>query len=468
MIPALVNSVQIAVSDSSSSSSFYVLFRTKTSTGPNTLFSYFCNALQSLATTSPQEAEVYLDRLEPNLHEALLHLHLETIKANPTALGYRFAALLKEQHLFSAGLEGVEWSSFAETARVVVKAQCLAIQSIEKKVFCLRPELEAAKNILHQINEIGEENSFGTKRDIINILSNSGYVEWCVLKTIGHKLLSSSGEKRLAELERKFHNWVFPAPHTYEANRVASPIPTSVVRIMTDKQWYSAINRHVDDHSTSYFKDGQIVGGAWQLAQELEELAASNPNRFAQFFLGLPENANPAYGRYLLQGLARAEHLDEIAVISVLCKAHEHPNRPYGLQIVRLLERHPAYARDSNVFTALLWYAEHGDANKTIFTHDKEQLGSFPSIDDLSRANNSLINIGINSTRGVAWLSLARLVQNSPQCVADIWTLLERRAIEEIYPWVRSMMVYTLSALYSLDLTRFSECLHLLTKAIFR
>ena len=273
-------------------------------------------------------------------------------------------------------------------------------------------------------------------------------------------------EKRLTELERKFHNWVFPAPHTYEANRVSSPIPTSVVRIMTDKQWYSAINRHMDDHSTSYLEDGQIVGGAWQLAQELEELAASNPNRFAQFFLGLPENANPAYGRSLLQGLARAEHLDEIAVISVLCKAHEHPNRPFGLQVVRLLERHPTYARDSKVFTALVWYAEHGDADKTIFTGAKEQLGPFPSIDDLSRANSSLINQGINSVRGVAWICLGRLVQHGPQCVADIWTLLERRAYEEIYPWVRAMMVYTLSALYSLDLTRFSECLQLLTKAI--
>ena len=466
MIPALIKSVHIAVSDSSSSSNFYVLFRTKTSTGPNTLFSLFRNALQLLANTSPQEAEAHLDRLDSNLHKALLHLHLETIKANPTALGYRFPALLKEQHIFSAGLEGVEWSSFAETARVVVKAECLAIQSIEKKVFCHRPELESAKNLLHQINEIGEENSFGTKRDIIKILSNSGYVEWCVLKAIGHELLSSSGGKRLAELERKFHNWVVPTPHTYEAKRVGSPIPMHAARRLTDNQWYSAISKHVDSDSTSYLVDRKVVGGAWQLAQELEELAASNPNRFAQFFLGLPENANPVYGRYLLQGLARAEHLDENAINSVLCKAHEHPNRPFGLQIVRFLERNPVYARDSHVFTALLWYAEHGEANKSTVTSDKEHLESFPSINDLIRANSSLINSGINSTRGVAWIALGRLVQHSPQQAAEIWILLKRRTYEESCPSIRVMMLHALAVLYSLDPARFSKCLHLLTKTI--
>ncbi len=466
MIPALVNSIQIAVSDSSPSSQFHVLYRTSTGRGPNKLFSLFRDALQTLAKTLPQEAESYLGQLDPKLHEALLHLHLETIQTNPTALGYRFAALLNERYLFSAGLEQVEWLSFAETARKVVEAGCLSIQTVEKRIFRHQPEIESARGILHDIKKKGETNSIWERRDVVVRLSNSGRVQWYVLRSIGHNLLSPSGKKRLLELERKFHAEVVPVPHTYEAKRVGSPIPTPVARRMTDSQWYSAINKHVESNSTSFLVDGKVVGGALQLAQELDELTASDPNRFAQFFLGLPEISNPAYGRSLLQGLTRAEHLDEIAVISVLCKAHENPNRPFGLQIVRLLERHPVYARDSNVFAVLLWYAEHGDANETIFASDREQLGSLPSIDELSRASSSLISNGINSARGVAWISLGRLVQNNPQRVADIWNLLERRAYEETYPWVRAMMVYTLSALYSLDLTRFSKCLHLLTKAI--
>ena len=465
-IPALVKSVQIAVSDSSSSSSFYVLFRTKTSTGPNTLFSLFRNALQHLANTSPQEAEAHLDRFDPNLHEALLHLHLETIKANPTALGYRFSALLKEQHLFSAGLEGVEWSSFAETARTVVEAGCLSIQTVEKRIFRHQPEIESARSVLHDRKKKGETNSIWERRDVVVRLSNTGRVQWYVLRSIGHNLLSPSGKKRLLELERKFHAEVVPAPHTYEAKRVGSPIPTPVARRMTDSQWYSAINKHVESDSTSYLVDGKVVGGAWQLAQELEELAASNPNRFAQFFLGLPENANPAYGRSLLQGLARVEHLDENAINSVLCKAHEHPNRPFGLQIVRFLERNPVYARDNHVFTALLWYAENGEANKSMVASDKEHLESFPSINDLIRANSSLIDSGINSTRGVAWIALGRLVQHSPQQAAEIWILLKRRTYEETCPSIRVMMLHALAVLYSLDPARFSKCLHLLTKTI--
>ena len=466
MIPALVNSIQIAVSNSCSSSQFHVLYRTSTGRGPNKLFSLFRDALQTLAKTLPQEAESHLDQLDPKLHEALLHLHLETIQTNPTALGYRFAALLNERYLFSAGLEQVEWLSFAETARTVVEAGCLSIQTVEKRIFRHQPEIESARSVLHDIKKKGETNSIWERRDVVVRLSNTGRVQWYVLRSIGHNLLSPSGKKRLLELERKFHAEVVPAPHTYEAKRVGSPIPTPVARRMTDSQWYSAINKHVESDSTSYLVDGKVVGGAWQLAQELEELAASNPNRFAQFFLGLPENANPAYGRSLLRGLARVEHLDENAINSVLCKAHEHPNRPFGLQIVRFLERNPVYARDNHVFTALLWYAENGEANKSMVASDKEHLESFPSINDLIRANSSLIDSGINSTRGVAWIALGRLVQHSPQQAAEIWILLKRRTYEETCPSIRVMMLHALAVLYSLDPARFSKCLHLLTRTI--
>ena len=40
---------------------------------------HFC----ALAKSAPLAAELQLDKLDPALHEVLLHLHLETIAANP-------------------------------------------------------------------------------------------------------------------------------------------------------------------------------------------------------------------------------------------------------------------------------------------------------------------------------------------------------------------------------------------------
>ena len=100
MIPTLVAVVRIALHENSSGYSLHVLYETSAKSGPEALFSLYRDAFRVLAETSPPEAESRLDRLDPTLHKILLHLHLETISANPDALGHRFKALLDEQHLF--------------------------------------------------------------------------------------------------------------------------------------------------------------------------------------------------------------------------------------------------------------------------------------------------------------------------------------------------------------------------------
>ena len=466
MIPTLVEAVRIALHENSSSHGLFVLFKTSAKSGPETLFSLYRDAFRMLAETSPSEAESRLDRLDPTLDKVLLHLHLETIGANPTALGHRFQALLDEPHLFSAGFEGAEWKSFAEAARSIVKAKSLPIQTIEERVFHHRPEHDLAKKILHEIKEEGEVEPYSTKHNTLAILAGSGYVEWCVLRTIGHDLLSSRGKKRLAELERKFSAEEVPTPHSYEGGFVGSPIPSDATRKMTDEQWLSAIETDWSQNEVSQLKKGKIVGGELQLARELEDLAKSDPNRFASFFLRLPESANSIYGRHVLQGLGGAEQVDEDATIAALHAAHAHRDRPFGQQIVRLVKNHPACARDDDVFKALLWYAEHGDVIETLRFSHGEDTEPFPSIADLVPANTPLVYNGINSARGVAWQVLGQLVQSNLHRATEIWAHVERRAGEETSAPVRAMMLCTLAPLFGLDLARFSVCLRRLTEPL--
>ena len=302
----------------------------------------------------------------------MLYLHLETIRSNPDALGHRFEALLDEQYLFSTGLQGIQWKPFAEASRSVVEAGFLPIQTIEKKVFRHRPEHDRAKKMLHEIKEQGEVEPYRTKRYVLEILARSGHIEWCVLRTIGHDLLSSQGKSRLAELERKFSTEKIPTPHGVKGGFVGSPIPPDGTRKMTDDQWLSEIKKDWDQNARSKRGKGEIIGGALELARELEDRAKSDPGRFARFFLRLPESANPIYGQHLLQGLDGAEQVDEDATIAALRAAHAHQNRPFGLQIVRLVKSHPACAREGDVFDALLWYAEHGKASETRMSGLKE------------------------------------------------------------------------------------------------
>ena len=110
-------------------------------------------------------------------------------------------------------------------------------------MFRHRPEHDRVKQILHKIMEEGEVGPYSTRRRALQVLAGSGYVEWCVLRTIGHDLLSPRGKKRLAELDRKFCAEEVPSPHSYEGGFVGSPIASDATRKMTDEQWLSAINK---------------------------------------------------------------------------------------------------------------------------------------------------------------------------------------------------------------------------------
>ena len=143
--------------------------------------------------------------------------------------------------------------------------------------------------------------------------------------------------------------------------------------------------------------------------------------------------------------------------------AHTHRERPFGLQIVRLTKNHPACARDDDVFKALLWYAEQGEASESWISGQERHTKKFPSIDDLVPVNTPLVLNGINSARGVAWEVLGQLVQSHPHRADEIWALVECRAGEETFSPVRAMMLYTLVSLFCFDPARCGVCLRRLT-----
>ncbi len=467
MIPMLVKSAEIDSNDDSYSSRIRIRHNPDADGGPDALLSFFREAFCTLAARSATEAEARLDRIDPTLHRAVTHLHLETIGANPGALGHRLESLLDGPFLFKAGYEHAKWKSFATTARSVVKANGVAVRTVEERILNHCPELEEATQIMGMIRANGEDEFFFvTKCYASKLLRRSGQVQWNVLKTIGSDLLSSCGKKKLAELQRKFSSERVPKADKRSRDGIKSPIPRSAAKKMSDDQWLAAIKKYHQRNAYVEPENETVVGGTRELARELEGATRSNPGRFARFFLRLPEDASSIYGQCLLQGLAGAEQIDEDAAIAALRDAHARPRRPFEMQFIELVKHHPACGRDDEVFKALLWYASHGEVQETLATDEIEHPGICPAIDDLLEANRNLYLKGINSSRGVAWQALGHVVAHQSDRATDLWTLVECQSAAEISTSMRAMMLYALIPLYRLDRDRFCVCLKRLTEPI--
>ena len=462
MIPALVNSIE-TVTAQGASDRIYVLYQTRHGGGPSALFSLYRDAFCALAKSAPLAAELQLDKLDPALHEVLLHLHLETIAANPAALGHRLGSLLHSPRLFDAGLENAQWKSFAQAARSVIEAQVVPARVIERTVFQHRPELDQAVRLSQDSRSTDDPERCSTRRSVMYLLQHSGYIQWCVLHTIGPDVLSPAGKSRLQELERKFPGEDVPAPKVYEAVRLGSSIPDPAAAKMSDDQWLAAIDKF--EHQRNGADDPKTIqfGEASALAQQLQTASKSDPDRFAHFFFRLPATAHPQYGQHVLQGLANADEPDVGTLVAVLNAAHAHPGRPFGLQIIRIIENHLDCAEDEHVFQSMLWYAEHGDTAESLVSDSSlVEPRAFPSINQLAQSNSHLVVNGSNCARGLAWTVLSRLIDRSSDCVSQIWALTERRAGEETSGPVRAMIPYVLIPLSALDTHRFESCLRAL------
>ena len=464
MIPALLNSIRMSSGDSGADS-IHVLYRARHDGGAAALFSLYRHALCSLALGNPLDAECRLDELDPTLHEVLIHLHLEAIAANPAHLGHRLTPLLDLERLFLAGMEGVPWLSFAAAARSVIEDQQQSSTLIEDTILRHFPELDHAVKLLRQSGAERGTTRGPQRNSALKWLARSGHIQWCVLKSIGPDLLSARGKERLAELDRKFFCEEVPTPRMYEARRVESSIPDTATEKMTDSQWLSAIydfERRDADPEHSIINH---LGVASAFQQQLARAAKDDPDRFALFFFKLPQDVSLQYALHVLQGLANADNVDIGAMTAVLKAAHAYPDRPFGLEICRILRRHTACADDDGIFHALLWYAEHGDASEGISSDSAaDQENRFLSIDALVQSNSMLVINGINCARGAAWELLGKLIRSSPHRAEDIWSLIERRVPVESRAPIRAVFPYVLIPLAAFDRRRFESCLRLLVE----
>jgi hypothetical protein len=181
-----------------------------------------------------------------------------------------------------------------------------------------------------------------------------------------------------------------------EARYVGSPIPESAAERITDDQWLSAVARYSRDQMHS-LRDGELVGGAHELAQLMEGQVKREPARFAKLACRFSDDTHPAYFDAVLRGVVEGG-LDDIQLVLDVCKrGHRLPNRPCGLWICRPIVRLAENPLPEEALDIIAWYATEDP--------DPEQ--------ELWRAGvtgHDILEEAINSVRGSAAEAMAKLI----------------------------------------------------------
>ena len=217
-----------------------------------------------------------------------------------------------------------------------------------------------------------------------------GYSQLTLLEGVYASCLSDKALGRLQELRRKFKDHLPSEPKGIVGGYVGSPIPEESVQKMSDENWLSAMKRYSSDSPVDDRVDF-LKGGAIQLSQELRTQTEENPTRFAGLLHRMPDDSNPAYLEAILQGIAETA-LDADTVVSACLRCHRIPSRPLGRWITRPLHSLSSVTLPDGALEMVAWYPTLGSESDQAYT------------------GTDLLNTGINSVRGTAADSMARLI----------------------------------------------------------
>lgn len=459
---AIVRAIDMVVAEGEKGKSYYN-FNSRAFSGHRFGFDEFLGiyraALNKLLQETPEEAVSFLDKIEPYKHQCFMHLHLEAIQTNPAMLSKRLPALAESEMVFDAGWRGADWLSFSNACNKVFPLLDIADKKfVELAILSHTPELDLAIRIIKKINEEGETDPFWTKKSVIYDLNKSGYEQWCILKTIGEKLLSPVAIKRLHEHHRKFPKVKIAEPEHMEAHCVGSPIKRPQCERMKDSDWLSAIARYNNEEDRRRGRNF-IDGGARELSRELQTATKEDPVRFAKLCLEIPDTAHYSYIESILWGLAEIDSVSDNALISVLKRAHKHPEKPFGRDLTRLVGNHSHVAADPEILNMLIWYALNGDANDDEESDKHNTERETIDINSLMDRGDRLHIRGINGARGNAWEALGAVLWELPEVERQAGEAIEIAIGKEVLVSVRCCMMKPLTPLFNTDKEKFTNAI---------
>ena len=227
-----------------------------------------------------------------------------------------------------------------------------------------------------------------------------GRTRLALLRALQQRRISGATQRRIQELERKFpeaqERGAPEPPRERAVQRAVSPVPHEAASRMTDKNWLSAMTKYSTD-GPIWIGD-QFVGGAEELARDLEGAVRASPERFAALANHMDGSFAPRYFEAILRGLTRGENgasrsgtLDQVR--SVIHRVRELGVELPGQQIAHALETLAEEELPEDIVEMLCHIALEDPS---------------PESDDSSWGDS--LTQAINSGRGAAAAALSRLL----------------------------------------------------------
>ncbi|MBD1322125.1 hypothetical protein IDF66_21315 [Gordonia hankookensis] len=345
------------------------------------LYNGVADALGDWAQTSPETIEPVLRRLAVNEHDAAQSLLYRALIAGAGTFAPWAAELILQggNRLKADYLSDSHWIS-----REVVEAIAPIVSD------------EVHLQLEEQLRDLPATYQ---SSDLHYRLRSFGYTAFTFLSALDRRRLSPWGLRRLQEYQRKFDCDLPEPPTGITTYTVGSPIGGPATGKMSNAQWLQAMAKHDNDDRDF----GSEIGGARELAQQLETRTADDPLRFAGLAMQLTPETKAAYPAAILRGFGgsaipeEAQHAVFDAIRHVMSLGLETCDRWLGWAVRRLYDEIPFDIVEMVLNRAL--HASDPVDNSPIFVRrDDHQPG------------HDLFQNGFNTSRGSLAESLGDLL----------------------------------------------------------
>ena len=261
-----------------------------------------------------------------------------------------------------------------------------------------------------------------------------GWTRLALLRALDQRRLSEATQRHTEELQRKFPDAQYRGapkpPRKRAAQRVGSPVPREAVSRMSDEHWLAAMTKYATDGPIR--RGDQFVGGAEELARDLEEAVRESPERFAALANHMDGSFVARYFEAILSGLTRAkESGDRHGTIeqacSVLRRIKELGVAVPGREIAHAIRALAEEAIPDDIIE-MLCHVALDDPSPESDDNDGEPIGQ-----------------AVNSGRGAAAFALARLLFADRTRWSILKPTVERLVCDPVLA-VRSVAVECLTA----------------------
>ncbi|KRD09712.1 hypothetical protein ASE48_06745 [Mycobacterium sp. Root265] len=337
-------------------------------------------AFAELGRESPDQLLDLANSMSATPSETVVHVLFAGFAANPATLADQVIRLLgaHPNWLQVSWSTGHAWGARRLIAAITPFASSGALEQLTAQLLDYYPLLERSPKAYREF----------------------GLTQFTLLGGIPPEYRSPGVTKRFAEWQRKFGVQDLLEPTGVHGGFVQSPLASTAIDRMSDTNWRGAIARYNGDDTTFQNSEGTLVGGALQLANQLEAAAKASPRRFANLALTLPDSTDVRYFNAILRGVAGCETpLPTGLIEELLTRCHTLPDRPCGMYIATPLLRSEELQISESMCDLIIEYAMNDP--------DPGDDGFRVAADNI---DENLLYRGLNSVRGAISEVIARLI----------------------------------------------------------